>query len=354
MTVPYALVCLALAGLLLFYLLGRVVENKSRVFRFLFPNNEKPMPPWDWTDAAVIGLCFFFLPPFLFTLARSMPETLFFGPASVRVDHLPPGLSVVNRASEGTSGAETRQNLRIEYADPLQAEELADEHPLTRLLVILSGSDRFLPILVLCFLAGVVAAPIVEEFVFRVVFQGALLAFLFRPKGDFSGSQLTKKGESARVLVTILLPALLFAVIHWRGSGRLETLGDLDALVIGIAVTPVALALTGVAAFIWLRKVRQATWRQLGLVRDGWGVDFLRGIGVFLLFLPIMLLLGTALPVFFPEGAVVDPIPIFVLALLLGVLYWRTGRLAAVVGAHMALNAFSFVGILIHIALKNG
>ena len=348
MTIFYAILCLAIAGLLLFYTLGRVVENKSPFFRALFPMKEKIRPSWDWTDAAVIGLLFFFLPPFLFAFVRSAPESFFHGLTTIQPDALPPSFSLADD-STSTAGSKTpgaaRRNLRLVYNDAGEAERLADEHPLTRLLFLLSGSDRFIPVLLLCFLAGVVAAPLVEEFVFRIVFQGALEA-LFFPADAVPGS-LTPRQQSFRASTVILLPAILFALIHWRGAGQIETLGDLDDLLTGIAVTPIALTLTGLAALLWLWKVRGATPRRLGWVGSEWRRDFLRGVGVFALFLPIMLLLGAALPVFFPKNTVLDPIPIFILAILLGLLAWRTGRFAAVVGAHMALNGFSFLGILI-------
>lgn len=350
MTVFYAILCLAIAGLLLFYTLGRVVENKSPYFRALFPKKEKVRPLWDWTDAAVIGLLFFFLPPFLFTLARSAPESFFFGITTIRPDALPPSFSLADeseRTAVSKNSDAAQRNLRLVYNDSAQAERLSDEHPLTQLLFLLSGSGRFIPVLLLCFFAGVVAAPLVEEFVFRIVFQGALET-LFFPADSEPGNR-TPRQQSLRTAAVILLPAALFALIHWRSAVRIETLGDLNNLLTGIAVTPLALTLTGLAAFLWLWRVRGTTPRQLGWVGAEWRRDFLRGVGVFALFLPIMILLGTALPAFFPKNTILDPIPIFVLAILLGLLSWRTGRFAAVVGAHMALNGFSFLGVLIMI-----
>lgn len=315
-----------------------------RLLSRLFPptSGERTPVPWEWTDALLIGIVFFFLPGALMSLYDLIPPKS--RPASLRFeknDFSPATLRFLEEedARAAIAPDETAVEIADESADAPKStewEKLAKEHGLTRLLILSRSSGRFGFVALFCFLAGVVAAPIVEEFMFRLVFQGSV-------EKAFPGQARAKR------LAAILIPAVLFAAIHYRA---VEPLGwnALDRLLTGIVFTPPTLALILAFGLLWLCRVGGASARDLGWDAKQWRGDIARGFGLFALFAPQMFLLQAGLGALFPDR-VTDPVPIFFLAIYLGVITSRTRRITPAVGMHAALNLFSFVMIAARIYL---
>lgn len=328
MTVHHAICFSILALLLFFYYVGMILLNRHAAVRYIFPSRPQKPVPWDAGDATLIALVFFFLPGVVFGAFQTMPESA--KPAFLR-------FSAPSFASE-PSGETDASDVSADGDHRLKRE-----HPLTQLLFASYQNGPFGMVLFLSFLTGVVAAPIVEEFVFRVVIQGAVKRYFFGEETNGGGSP-PRGHDALRAVMVVVLPAILFAVIHARSARSVESAADLENLFWGIAATLVSLPLTLLFGVVWLRAVRGATAESLGWDKN-YFVDFLRGLCAFGFFLPLMFLIQGTMSFFFPE-AITDPVPIFALSIFLGLLFWRTSRIASPVGMHCGLNFFSFLAIL--------
>ncbi len=236
--------------------------------------------------------------------------------------------------SEGTPvGGDPPALLELDGKERSIRDNLSKEHPLTILMTIASRVPRFFWVPLICFLTGVITAPITEEFIFRVLLQGAAEKIFRVPWG------------------AIAFSALLFAVIHYRTPFALNSADRLNVILKSIAIVPLAHLLILLLGVLWLRRVVGATWSELGFCRRGMLRDFGRGVVAFFFLAPIIFLTQSALGALFPD-LVTDPAAILILAIGLGILYRQTGSLSAVVGTHSALNFVSFCGVLM--AIRSG
>ncbi len=204
------------------------------------------------------------------------------------------------------------------------------EHPLTQLLV---QGKKFRVVLWIVFFSAVIAAPIAEELLFRVLLQGWLEKLelaLMRPWPRFLG------------VIPIALASVLFAGLH--GGKRTEQGTELLVqLMIGIAIVN---TLFPILAVLFLRFGRGASWKDLGLRFDRFFVDIRTVIIFFLLFIPPLFFLHASLRQLWPD-AVTDPIPLFFFSAALGFLMYRTKRFAGPALLHAMLNGSSFLGVLL-------
>lgn len=252
--------------------------------------------------------------------------------------------------------------------------DLSTQHPMARLLIRAQATDWGTVVFFVCLFVVVFAAPFQEEFVYRVVVQGtlenvALSAVLPRPDGDDAlhpNAELSpteRRTFRLRAVFAVLLPAILFALAH---SGAPETPEEaaspetLNVLFRAAVATGIANVATLVLGLFVLRRFSSATPDALGLGPDfslrrerraatakQFAFDFFRGIVLFVFIAPIIFAVNVALRAAFPN-AIVDPAPIFLLALALGFVYWRTRRYATAVGLHFALNATSFFALCVN------
>lgn len=209
----------------------------------------------------------------------------------------------------------------------------APDHQITQLLRSNAGPAIWL----LCGFSAVLVAPLLEEFLFRVLLQGWL------EKKELSwgaGGRLFL--SLPRGAVPVLLSSLPFALLHWRPESRnLQSHELLALLTINTTVNLATLA----AAVILLRGLGSANWRDLGL-------DFRRvGLDLSLGALGVIAILGPAyaiqlgLQVLLPSRIATDPIPLFLLALALGYIYYRTHRLLPIFVLHALFNGFALVSL---------
>ena len=184
-------------------------------------------------------------------------------------------------------------------------------------------------ILLLCGISVVVVAPIVEEFYFRVLLQGWLEAgeSRLRPFMPLLG-RLGAFGP-------IFLSSLLFASQHFKVAGPPQNMWMMAYRLLALSIgSVISMAL----AIVFLRVARGATAADFGWSLRHFPRDVKLGVLAFAaLALPIygtQIVLASLLPKSVPP----DPFPLFLLAVALGILYYRTHRIVPAIALHMSLN----------------
>ena len=205
-------------------------------------------------------------------------------------------------------------------------------HPVIRLLQDKPGPATTL----LCLLSVALVAPLVEEFFFRVVLQGWLESQERRLRRECPWLRRVIRG-----LVPVGIVALAFAAMHARGGGPTPIASYLRWL---IAVSATVNAFSLAIGLLLLRAGCQATWTDLGWDKNEFWPDVRRGL------LAFAALAAPAYAVQFAAQALLagrnispDPAGLILFALGMGVLYYRTHRIMPSIVLHMALNASSFI-----------
>jgi membrane protease YdiL (CAAX protease family) len=191
-------------------------------------------------------------------------------------------------------------------------------------------------VLLLCFLSAAVAAPLAEEFFFRVLLQGWMETVERRWRRFMPYlRRLMPIG-----MAPILLTSLLFARLHFRVDSPQMNLRFLVFLIGGNAV---AQLLTIGFAVAWLRWRVGASAADLGWNRPKLSGDVKLGLAAFAVLAIPIYAMQIALTNLLPAYLAPDPLPLFFLALALGTLYYRTHRIAPVIVLHAALNGTSLL-----------
>lgn len=239
------------------------------------------------------------------------------------------------------SGHDFQEAIATERAEPVQAEpvggdevdraeELLREHP----LVVLLQSRPHLGMFLFCALVAVIAAPLFEEFLFRLLLQGWLEAVENRLRRRFLWLRKSLPGA-----MPVLMVALLFAGQHSREPSPEP---DVDLLITKMGAFAAAALLT-LAFGVWLVRVRAgATVADLGIVPEKFWADVRLGVLTFVAIAAPIYTLQDLLARSFPN-TVPDPVTLFFFAIALGVLYYRTHRIVAPIALHMSLNATSLI-----------
>jgi len=197
---------------------------------------------------------------------------------------------------------------------------------------VLAGGDIWT--LLLCGLTAAIVAPIVEEFLFRVLLQGYLedIERRLRPQMP-TLRRLVSRGTGP-----ILLTSLLFARMHFRVDTPEMGMSFLLWLLIGNAVVGL---LTVVFAVGLLRIHGRATAMDLGWSWDRFAGDVGLGLLAFVAVAVPIYLLQVTLSAIFPRYVAADPLTLLVFSVALGLLYFRTHRVVPSIVVHMALNITS-------------
>ena len=206
------------------------------------------------------------------------------------------------------------------------AEKRDTAHAVERLL----RQSRNLWVLALAALTAVLVAPIVEEFMFRVLFQGWLEKIENRYRRRMPGLRVLPGA------MPVLLASVFFASMHIRPAER-EV--DVDFLVFALCCQMIASVITMASSLLVLRFGSGATLSDMGFVRARFRGDVGLGLLAFLAVTAPVYLVFFATEWVMPEGAVADPIPLILLAIVLGTLYYRTHRIVPSIVLHMAFNA---------------
>jgi membrane protease YdiL (CAAX protease family) len=200
-------------------------------------------------------------------------------------------------------------------------------HPLAQLL-----KDKDPKILLLCLSVGVVIVPVFEEFFFRVLFTGWLLAVERRWRRKWKSLRVP------RAIIPIAVTSLVFASLHYRAESREIPETNLVLSMFGLAAVSIA---TFVFAIVWIALRHRVSAREFGWDARKWPDDL--GIGAcayFAMALPIYAM-QIAFSLVLPSGIAPDPIVLFFFAVVLGALYFRTSRALPSIVMHMLLNAGS-------------
>jgi membrane protease YdiL (CAAX protease family) len=223
------------------------------------------------------------------------------------------------------AGLDVREGAR------LGAGQQQNEHVITQLM---TGSNVW--VLLLCVASAAIVAPITEEFFFRVLLQGWLEALDRR----FRRRAPTLRRLIPRGMVPIALSSLLFARLHFRTDSPQIDAKFLVFLLVGDAVA----RLLAMAFSAWLLH-----WRAGATAADlGWSSNQVRSdvklglVGLAAVVAPIYAM-QLVLRLTLPSYVAPDPLPLFFFAVVLGVVYYRTHRLAPLVVLHAGLNGISLV-----------
>ena len=200
-------------------------------------------------------------------------------------------------------------------------------HPIAQLL----EQGAFSPVIFLViFIIAVIIAPLVEEFLFRMLLQGWLAAKLTQCRIPYATG------------IAIVLVSCFFAAVHMGNHDKI----DVSPLLTGLVMSGLFSLLIFASGIIYLTERRRV--RMTGYLfgtKPFFHSNFFVNAGYGLpAFLIIFLLFGmtAVLRVLFP-GMNVSPIPIFFFSLVLGVLYSRTQNLSYCILLHALLNGTSLM-----------
>lgn len=282
------------------------------VFRVLFPPRRQRTVPWGVNVIPLVLVLYLLMPFLVYPLVQELQVSNF------------------------------RFQEEVSNTNPEAEKDLAEQHSLT---ILMQKSGHNPVVILVCFLVAVIVAPLAEEFVFRVVIQGGIEATLRR---EFGRSALTKR-------LPILITALFFAAVHFRPKQEIDrasidqTFQIMTATMIGNLAT-VAVSIVIFRNFFRIRWSDIGLWdfRQIG--RDALGALLLQ----LAILIPIGIVIITVQTLAKTQWAtdhgissnMVDPIPLFLFALVLGTLYYRTRRFASVFFLHAFFNLCSFLALL--------
>lgn len=215
------------------------------------------------------------------------------------------------------------------------AEQSGAGHMVTKLL---AEGDAWT--LLLCGLSAAAVAPIVEEFLFRVVLQGWLESAGRR----WRRAMPTLRRVAPGAVGPILLTSLLFARGHFRVDTPPLHVRYMTFLMVGNAAANLMAAAFAIGL---LRSFRGATAVDLGWVPEKFLADVRLGLVAFCAVAAPIYGVQLVLVTLLPRYLAPDPFTLFLFALALGVLYHRTHRVVPAIVLHMALNATSLAMVLL-------
>ena len=306
------------------------VNGGLRLFRVLFPPRRQRTVPWG-ISAIPLALAIYVM---VMLLSHWFVQHVF--PGAVDLPH--DENMVALEAAEKSADSETDAGA----TSPVSDEELPDQHSLT-ILMQKGGRD---PIVILvCFLTAVIVAPLTEEFMFRVVFQGGIEASLRR---EFGHSALAKR-------ISILFTALFFAASHFRTPQEItpssvdRMFQDMTAMVIGNLAT-MAVVIMVFRRLFHIRRSDIGLWDFRRIGRDALGALLL----VLVIIFPIHIVNDSVGTLARSDWAAAhglsasmgDPIPLLLFAMVIGTLYHRTRRFAPVFFLHAFFNLYGFLVLM--------
>lgn len=232
----------------------------------------------------------------------------------------------------GVGMAVVEQILGPEAGTPpaiIDVENPSTPHVIARLLAA-GGFARAM----LCVVSAVVVAPIVEEFLFRVLLQG----WLERVGVVLRRQTPTFRRRLPRGFGPIGLATVLFAALHFRVDAPAANLRYQQYLLVANTVANVLALVLAVG----LLKIRcGASGEDFGWQPRAFWSDVRMGLWAFLATAAPIYLVQLAVTAALPAYISADPITLVLVAGLLGTLYFRTHRIVPSVSYHMALNATS-------------
>jgi membrane protease YdiL (CAAX protease family) len=241
------------------------------------------------------------------------------------------------------------QNQRVITKDTgsVKKDDAEKDDEVQNPIVTLVRNDPSGRALLVAVFSAVLVAPVVEEFLFRLLLQG----WLERVESEVRRTSRLRRllcrvpahlRGLLRGLVPVLATSLLFASMHYRqGGAKLEPSVIEKVLLISSAFGLLTLAF----GLFLLKSHARPTMIELGFSSEMFWRDVRLGILTFLsLVAPIYLLQGVLqglLKNVLEWNIAADPFTIALFAFVLGTLYYRTHRIVPSVVLHMCLNATS-------------
>lgn len=212
-------------------------------------------------------------------------------------------------------------------------DDLSTQHATLQLMV---GGNVWT--LLICGFAAIVAAPITEEFLFRVVLQGWFESFEQRHRRWMP----CLRRLLPRAFVPIVIASLLFAMMHFRTAGPPVNKHLMVFFMAGNAVAGMTTMALVVALLNWRTGATAADfgWSPGTILRD-----IRLGLTAFAATIIPLFALQYALNLLMPEYVSADPIALFFFAVVLGTLFYRTHSIVPPIVLHAALNATSFLAV---------
>ncbi len=143
--------------------------------------------------------------------------------------------------------------------------------------------------------------------------------------------------------IAVGLTSLIFAYLHFRPMGKSVPVEQAATNMAMFAIVSVS----AVIVAIWFLRMRGATWADLGMVPRKLLTDVKLGLLAALAMIPPVLLLFKFCKDVFPENVTPDPVPLFFLALALGILCYRTRRIGPAIVLHAAFNGVNVLNGLL-------
>ena len=197
------------------------------------------------------------------------------------------------------------------------------KHPIEQLV---QQSKNAPIILLVAFLSVVVVAPLIEEFIFRLLFQGWLESTLL---------QFHVPGASG---VAVVVVSCCFAAIH-AGSGSDLSVQALLSLFMAFIILNLLVFTLGIIYLVRVKNIKLTDY-LFGTERF-FHPNFFPCAGYCLLVILLCFGLNAALEMAYPHTNT-SPIPIFFFSLALGTLYSKTKNLSYCILLHACLNGMSF------------
>ncbi len=318
----------ALVGVVAGFSMLLWIAGRLRQGRPVLPRQPRDPVPWGLAEVLLVAAGYVGL-----LMAAHWVDRALFGPlssapdapaAKASLDVPPAGASVPPPTPPEGSRQPGVQ------AQPQDRGDL--NHPLIRLLRQRPHWTTLLAAIVV----AVLIAPVVEEFLFRLVLQGWLESVETRLRRSMA------LGGKAEGVLPVLLVSAAFAALHYREA---EPPAQAEALLREFRCNAGASLATLLFGLACLRGLSGATLEDLGIRRGTIGSDIRLGLGAFLTVAAplygLQIALSVVLPALVRRPIAPDPITLGLFAVVLGALYSRTHRIVPAIILHMALNATS-------------
>jgi membrane protease YdiL (CAAX protease family) len=201
-----------------------------------------------------------------------------------------------------------------------------EDHGHLIIQLVKQGKDSPI-VLFIAFFVTVAAAPLVEEFLFRLLLQGWFEAKFTQFRVPCAGG------------VAIVTVSFFFATIH-AGNSSASNGQTLFYFFSALTVANLLIVALGITYLVKIRDVK-ITHCLFGTERF-FRPHFFANVGWCLLALMFIFGISFIMDVFCP-GINTDPIPIFFFSLLLGTLYYKTRNLSYCILLHACLNLISLI-----------
>jgi len=313
---------------------GAKLWNRLRKNEELLPYEAGRRPYWSGVEALVV----FFLFHWGLILGLAL-ELLFGGLPSPSPEQ--PLIEQVLMHSDLQWEFSEEASSSAENASPSSDWEELVVHPVFLLL----QADPSLGTVLWCSAVVVLLAPIVEEVIFRLV----LLGYLAERERRWRRRVRFLRGFLPG-LIPVVGISLWFALLHGRSAEEIPAVEEVRQAMNFTAQLGIV---TLLAVMIMAAGKRGGFLANMGVDLRKLGYDLKVGaLACVVVTPPLWLLQAQLTRLLAPLGWVPDPVPIYFLAVVLGMLYYRTGRVVASVVLHVLHNLASFLLALLPIFLK--